>query len=137
MKNIIINELLKLSKKAFEKDEVPVGAIVVKNNKIVSKAYNNKNKTKLCTGHAEIIAIERAEKKLKDWRLDDCELYVTLEPCKMCKEVIRQSRIKTVKYLIKSSFNNEENKIINYKVENSILNSEFLKLLKEFFKNKR
>lgn len=137
MINKVTKELLKLSKKANSLNEVPVGAIIVKKNKIISKAYNNKNKTKLCTGHAEIIAIQKASKKVKDWRLTDCELYVTLEPCNMCKEVIRQARIKRVVYFVKTNFINEEQKNIEYIYENSIFSSEFLKLIKSFFKNKR
>ncbi|NMA50767.1 MAG: nucleoside deaminase [Mollicutes bacterium] len=137
MINKVTKELLKLSKKANSLNEIPVGAIIVKKNKIISKAYNNKNKTKLCTGHAEIIAIQKASKKVKDWRLTDCELYVTLEPCNMCKEVIRQARIKRVVYFVKTNFINEEQKNIEYIYENSIFSSEFLKLIKSFFKNKR
>jgi len=76
--------------------DVPVGAVIVKDGKIISKAFNTREKDKDITSHAEIIAIRRAEKSLNNWRLDNCELYVTLEPCPMCGWAILQSRIKTV-----------------------------------------
>ena len=109
---VYIDEILKEAQKAYRKDEIPVGCIIVKNGKIISKAHNSKQKTHKCINHAEIIAISKAEKKIKDWRLDDCELYVTLEPCTMCMEVIRQARIKKIYYLLDSNFNNENNKKI-------------------------
>jgi tRNA(adenine34) deaminase len=81
---------------------VPVGAVIVKNNKIISKAYNKKEKTKNVTKHAEIIAISKACKKIKNWRLDECEIYVTMEPCMMCCGAIEQSRIKKIIYGVKN-----------------------------------
>ena len=107
-----IDIILEEAQKAYRKDEIPVGCIIVKNDKVISKAHNSKQKTHKCINHAEVIAISKAEKKIKDWRLDDCELYVTLEPCPMCMEVIRQARIKKVYYLLDSNFNNENNKKI-------------------------
>lgn len=98
--NEYINELLKLSKKAYKNNEVPVGAIIVFNNNIIGKGYNVRTKNNDVLGHAEIIAIRKAARKLKDWRLNECDLYVTLEPCSMCKEIIKQSRIKNVYYLV-------------------------------------
>lgn len=98
--NEYINELLKLSKKAYKNNEVPVGALIVFNNKIIGKGYNVRAKNNDVLGHAEIIAIRKAARKLKDWRLNECDLYVTLEPCSMCKEIIKQSRIKNVYYLV-------------------------------------
>ena len=76
--------------------EIPVGAVIVKDGKIISSAHNEKEATNDITGHAEIIAIKKAEKILNNWRLENCELYVTLEPCPMCAWAILQSRIKTV-----------------------------------------
>ena len=133
----IINELVKLSNNAYKGNEVPVGCIVEKDGKIISKAYNKRQKSHLTVNHAEIIAINKAQKKLKDWRLNDCTMYVSLEPCKMCKEVIRQSRISNVYYYVESKFDNEDQKVINY---NKIIdnNSElYQKLLKNFFERKR
>ena len=79
---------LKQAKKAYKRDEVPVGAVIVKDGKVISKAYNLREKTNLATGHAEILAIQKANKKLKSWRLDSCSLYVTIEPCQMCSGAI-------------------------------------------------
>ena len=79
-----MKEALKEAKKAYDKEEVPVGAVIVRNGKIISKAHNLKESKKDCTCHAEILAIQKASKKLNSWRLIDCEMYVTLEPCSMC-----------------------------------------------------
>ena len=91
-----MDEAIKLAKKAYDKGEVPIGAIIVKNNKIISRAYNNRERTQQAINHAEIIAIKKACKKLKSWRLNDCEMYITLEPCSMCAGAILNSRIKCV-----------------------------------------
>ena len=98
MQERFYREIIKLSKKAYKKNEVPVGAIIVKNNKIIAKAYNKIEKNHDVTMHAEILTIKKASKKLKNWRLNECEMYVTLEPCKMCSSAIELSRIK--KYII-------------------------------------
>jgi len=73
------------AQKAFKKGEIPVGAVIVKDNKIIAKSHNNRQKKFNVYGHAEINCIIKAAKKIKDWRLDDCEMYVTLEPCDLCK----------------------------------------------------
>ena len=79
-------------------DEVPIGAVVVCNDRIIARAHNLKEKTKKSTAHAEILAIEKANKKFGDWRLNECELYVTIEPCLMCVGAIIQARFKRVIY---------------------------------------
>ena len=84
------------AKKAMEQGDVPVGAIVVKDDKVIGVGRNCREKDKNAIAHAEIIAIQNACKELGDWRLDDCELYVTLEPCPMCSGAIINARIKTV-----------------------------------------
>lgn len=132
----IIKTLLKEAMKSCKKDEIPIGAVVIKNNKIISKAHNTKQKCCNVINHAEILAITKAEKKLKDWRLNDCTLYVTLEPCNMCKEVIRQSRISQVYYLLSSKFHNEDNKKIDYALLDND-STEYEMLLKKYFSNKR
>src|SRR5574344_1184885 len=76
--------------------EIPVGAVIVKDGKIISRAFNTREKDDDISSHAEILAIRLAEKALNNWRLDDCEMYVTLEPCPMCAWAILQARIKTV-----------------------------------------
>ena len=91
-----MKEALKEAQKAYKKLEVPVGAIIVKNGKIVARAHNLKETKNDTTKHAEILAIEKASKKLGNWRLIDCEMYVTLEPCPMCAGAIVNSRIKKV-----------------------------------------
>lgn len=91
-----MKEALKEAQKAYEKLEVPVGAIIVKDGKIVARAHNLKETKNDTTKHAEILAIEKASKKLGNWRLIDCEMYVTLEPCPMCAGAIVNSRIKKV-----------------------------------------
>lgn len=92
--NTLMQEAINLAKQSGA--DVPVGALITKNGAIVSSAFNEKEKTNDVTAHAEILAIKRAAEKLGNWRLDECELYVTLEPCPMCAWAIIQSRIKTV-----------------------------------------
>ena len=127
---------LSLAKKAYKKNEVPVGALIVKDNKIISKAYNKKESKHNPICHAEIIAISKACNKLKTWHLDDCILYVTLEPCMMCSGAIEQSRIQQVFY-------GTENYNCGYISKLSTVNSKNLNnkecnlLLKKFFKSKR
>ncbi|MDD3241227.1 MAG: nucleoside deaminase [Bacilli bacterium] len=132
----------KEAKKAEKTGEVPVGAIIVKNNKVISKGYNKNNKSNLTIDHAEIIAISKANKKIKNWRLSNCDMYVTLEPCLMCKTVIINSRIKNVYF---SSYNKsvivEKNKELNLSSDvNFIYVDGFVKcseIIKEFFLKKR
>lgn len=94
--NNYMHEALKEARKAYDKLEVPVGAIIVKDGKIIAKAHNLRETKCNSLAHAEIICINRACKKLKTWRLEGCELYVTLEPCAMCAGAIMQSRIDKV-----------------------------------------
>lgn len=141
-----IKEVLKEAKKALQKDEVPVGAIIVKDNKIVARGHNQRITKKNALLHAEIVAIQKASKKLKNWRLDDCEIWVSLEPCIMCIGAILQSRIKKVYFFAK---NEKEGAIISqYQIidDNKLpskVNYEFIPveeasiILKEFFKKKR
>ncbi len=89
---------IKEAKKAMKLGEIPVGAVVVYKNKVIGKGYNKKEKTKNSLMHAEILAINNACKSMKDWRLNECEIYVTMEPCIMCMGAILESRIKTVYY---------------------------------------
>lgn len=124
-----------LNKKAIKHNEVPVSCIITKDDKIISKAYNNKITKHDPTAHAEIIAIRKAARKLKTWNLNECRLYVTLYPCKMCLDVINEARIKEVYYIL------DNEKEINNNVKITKINSEkneyFQEELKGFFKNKR
>ena len=94
--NKYMKEAIKEAKKASQKLEVPVGCVIVHNEKIIARAHNQKETKQDTTKHAEIIAIQKASKKLEAWRLLDCEMYVTLEPCSMCAGAIIQARIKKV-----------------------------------------
>ena len=101
--NDIIDRLMLLADKAELEDEVPVSAVVLKDGIIVGEGYNQRISKCDVTAHAEIIAINEAERKLGDWRLNDCDLYVLLEPCNMCKEVIKEARLKNVYYFVEKS----------------------------------
>lgn len=131
-----MNEAIKLAIKSYEEDEVPVGAVVVKDNKIIGCGFNQKNKAKNPLKHAELIAIEEACKYIGDWRLNDCTLYTTFEPCMMCMGAIIESRISKVVYGAKKSeqmyYNLEDIEIVS-----GVLKKECLHLLQKFFKNKR
>ena len=129
-----ISILEKLNNKAKENGDIPVSALIVYKNKIIAKAYNQKYKNNDPFAHAEILAIKKTCKKLKTSNLMDCELYVSLLPCPMCQEVIKESKIRKVYYFA----NNE--KIISNKVEYIKLedqNMHFSNELKAFFKLKR
>lgn len=139
MEEKIVKILIKESLKSYKIGEVPVGCVIIKNNKIIATGHNTKEKNKCAIHHAEINAIIKACKKNRDWRLENCKLYVTLEPCNMCKEVIRQSRIHEVYYLNKSKFNNEiYNNMTTSEIEGYNFEKEnYLLKLKQFFINKR
>ena len=91
-----MEEAYKEALKAYKKGEVPIGCVIVKDDVIIARAHNLREKNNLATSHSEILCIEKACKKLKSWRLDGCEMYVTLEPCLMCAGAITQARIKKV-----------------------------------------
>lgn len=126
--------------------EVPIGAVITRNGKILASAHNTREKDQIATHHAEIIAIEKACKKLKSWRLDDCEIYVNLEPCPMCAGAILNARIKYLYYAVKdensgaiSKFNMLKN-TLNHTTEYTQLTEyeeENKNLIQNFFKSKR
>lgn len=133
-----MNELLNLAKKAKKNKEIPVSAIILKNYKIISIAYNKREKRKDITAHAEVLAIRKAAKKLKTWNLSDCELYVSLKPCQMCNEIIKQSRIKKVYYLLeKPSFKKEYNQTEYIYIDKNQYTATYQQLLSDFFQNIR
>lgn len=133
---------------AYGNNEVPVGAIIVKNNEIIGYGYNSKEKDCSVISHAEIKAIVMAEKNIHNWRLDDCEMYVTLDPCPMCASAIKQARIKKV-FSAVSNVDSQNIKIIsqifekNDKINQKVLFSTNLdadrakKILNSFFKTQR
>ncbi|WP_343033617.1 tRNA adenosine(34) deaminase TadA [Enterobacteriaceae endosymbiont of Plateumaris sericea] len=142
-----MNYALNLAKLAIQSGEIPVGAVIIKNNKIISEAKNNSIKNNDPTGHAEIIALRKAGKYLKNYRLLNTTMYVTLEPCIMCSGAIIISRINRLVYSIS---NNKYYKIgsfidllgiynINYciKINSGILVKECTSLIKDFFSSKR
>jgi tRNA(adenine34) deaminase len=146
-KEKFMKEALKEAKKAFDIEEIPVGAVIVKDGKIIAKAHNSKETSKNATGHAEILAIQKACKKLNSWRLLNCEMYVTLEPCPMCAGALINSRISKI-YIgtddektgaCGSKLNLLEDFKFNHIVqtEKYILKEECSQILKNFFKHLR
>lgn len=139
MMNHAIKEALKTV------DDIPIGAIIVKDGEIISSAFNQREKDNIITSHAEILAINKACKKLNNWRLNECELYVTLEPCPMCAWAILQARIKTIyfgsynhKYGALESVINLAN-ISDYKpkIYGGIMEKECDEILNNFWNDKR
>ena len=145
--NYFMNEAIKQAKRAFKKDEVPVGAVIVKNNKIIAKAYNLKETKKSAIYHAEIIALKKASRKLKNWNLTGCSIIITKEPCLMCYGAIMSARLDNIyfgaydkKYGMEVSKYNELNeKGFNHKafIKGGIKEQECSKILSDFFKVKR
>ncbi len=137
---------LKEAKKAYKEDEVPIGCVIVKDDIVIAKAHNKKVKKNDATAHGEIECIKKASKHLNNWHLDDCDMYVTLEPCLMCGGAIVNSRIKNVYYGAKdlkggsfgSNIDIKDIKNINhYPNEIFVQSLESIELLKSFFKSKR
>ena len=142
-----MKEALKQAKKAYVLGEVPIGCVIVYEDKIIARGYNRRNTDKNTLAHAEVTAINRASKKLGDWRLEDCTLYVTLEPCQMCAGAIVQSRITNVvmgcmnpkagcggsvlNILEMPEFNHQVNVI------RGVMEEECSQILQEFFKELR
>lgn len=142
-----MKEALKEAKKAELIDEVPIGCVIVKNDKIIARGHNQRETKQSPIGHAEIIAINKASKKLKSWRLEGCDIYVTLEPCIMCSGAIIQSRINKVYYgasdpkggALGSSINVLEANNINHHPEviSGVLKEECSSIITNYFKAKR
>ncbi len=142
-----MEEAFNCAKIAYALNEVPIGAVIVKNNAIIGRGFNKKEKNKSVIEHAEIIAIKEAEKILNNWRLDECDIYVTLDPCPMCASAIKQSRIKNVYSACSNSFINNEkilklifetdntNPSVNYVSNLNIEKSQ--EMLNSFFKKQR
>ena len=142
-----MKEALRQAKKAYALGEVPIGCVIVYEDKIIARGYNRRNTDKNTLAHAEITAINRASKKMGDWRLEDCTLYVTLEPCQMCSGAIVQSRITNVvmgcmnpkagcggsilNILEMPEFNHQVN------VTRGVLEEECSQILQDFFKELR
>lgn len=142
-----MQKTLELAKTAALKNEVPVGAIVVYKNKIIATAYNQKEALCDATAHAEILALKQAQKKLKNWRLTDCTLFVNLEPCLMCAGAILGTRLSKLIYgtkdpktgAVDSLFCSLKDSRLNHQVDtqSGLLEKDSSKILKQFFKNRR
>lgn len=145
--NYYMNEAIKEAKKAYELNEVPIGAVIVKNDEIIGRGHNLRETSNDATTHAEIMAIKDANKYLNNWRLEDCDLYVTLEPCVMCSGACVLSRLKTIYYGPKdpkggaagSLMNLLQVDQLNHQVEvvPGVMEEECQYLLKSFFKELR
>ena len=142
-----MKEALKEAELARLEDEVPIGCVIVKDDQIIARGHNQRDKSHNPLGHAETLAIKKASEVVNDWQLVDCELYVTIEPCIMCSGAIIQSRIKRVVYGARdfkggcfgSSINILEADNINHHPEviGGVLEEECSKLIKDYFKKKR
>lgn len=142
-----MKEALKLAKKALSLGEVPIGCVIVRDEKIIGRGYNRRNTDKLVLSHAEITAIKKASRIVDDFRLEDCVMYVTLEPCQMCAGAIVQARIPRLFYGCKNEKAGSAGSIINIldikefnhktKTDGGILENECKEVLQEFFKGLR
>lgn len=143
MKLEFMQEAIKMAKKSGK--DIPVGAVIVKDGEIISKAVNQREKRQNAIYHAEMLAIRRACRKLKNWRLTDCEMYVTLEPCPMCASAILQARISKIYYgaydFLNGAFGSKSDmrKTMGYeaKVKGGIMEEDCAKLLKDYFEAMR
>ena len=142
-----MREAIRQAKKAYALDEVPIGCVIVSDGKIVARGYNRRNTDKNTLSHAELIAIKKASKKTGDWRLEECTMYVTLEPCQMCAGAIVQSRMKRVVIASMnpkagcagSVLNLLQVAAFNHQVEivQGVLEEECSSMLSEFFRDLR
>lgn len=140
MKKEYIEKIVELMKESLKIDCIPVGAIVIRDGKIIGSGYNKKNNTNIISDHAEIVAINEACKNVNDWRLSDCELYVSLYPCMMCLGAIKESRIKRVYYFadkIEDEHDVNKNKLTECYAEKIEDYGDSEKQLKLFFENIR
>ncbi|MBS7401146.1 MAG: nucleoside deaminase [Eubacteriales bacterium] len=120
------------ARKAARRGEVPIGCVIVRDGKIIAKGYNQRERKQNCLWHAEIVALNRACRKLKSWRLSDCEMYVTLEPCQMCMGAILNARLRKVYIGARSTTN------LNWQTPVELQpNAEAQNILVDFFRNRR
>ena len=142
-----MRQALRLAKKASDNGDVPIGSLIVYEGKVIARGYNRRNKDKQSLAHAELIAIKKASKVMGDWRLEDCKMYVTLEPCQMCAGAIVQARIPEIVIGCMNPKAGCAGSIINLldiqefnhqvKVTKGVLESECSSMLTEFFRNLR
>lgn len=144
---LFMKKALKEAQKAYDIGEIPIGAVIVKDDKVISRGYNKREKDNMATSHAEMLAIEKACKKLGSWRLSDCTLYVTLEPCPMCTGAIINARIPRVVFGARDAKSGacggfcdlSNGNILNhsFEVQGGTLEKECKDILDVFFKNLR
>ena len=145
MENKFMKTAIKCAEKARDEGEVPIGAVVVLDGKIISRGHNRRTKRQIATAHAEVEAIEKACKKLKSWRIPECEIYVTLEPCPMCMGAMLNARIKKVyfgAYEVKGRSLTDviaTSNLVNHKieVEGGVMEKECAEILSSFFSEMR
>lgn len=147
MQEDFMHQAIKLANQAEEIDEVPIGAVIVQNDRVIGKGFNVRESLRCVTRHAEIIALEEACKTLKNWRLPDCDIFVTLEPCLMCAGALIQARIRTVYFgaydpkagALGSLYRLHEDKRLNHRLEviGGVLSRECGQMLSIFFQKKR
>lgn len=131
-------DFISLAYKSIENGDVPIGAIIKKDDEVIGIGYNTRERDNNVLGHAEINAINDAQRKLNNWNLNGCKLYVTLKPCSMCMEIIKQARIDDVYYLLdKPDFKHEYNKTKFIKIDNISEEEKYASILKDFFKKMR
>lgn len=138
---------IKEAQKAFLIDEVPVGCVIVRDDRVISKAYNKKEKLCSASKHAEVLAVEKASKKLNNWRLEGCDVYVTLEPCPMCASLLKQARVNhiycglsnsdTTNYEIVKQILNKDKNNSRVLISNDLAVEKVSELMKNFFAKKR
>lgn len=134
----IFNIIMENTNKSLENNDVPVGAVIVKDGQVLAFGYNTREKDQNVLGHAEINAILEAQKVLKNWNLSGCDLYVTLVPCSMCLEIIKQSRIDTIYYLLdKPASKKEFYKTKMQKINDASYENKYADILSDFFKKLR
>ena len=144
---IFMKEAIKQAKRAYKQDEVPIGCVIVQDGKVIARAYNKRNMKRNPLAHAEIMAIHKAAKVTGDWRLEDCVMYITLEPCQMCAGAIVQARIPKVVIgsmnpkagCAGSILNLLQVQAFNHQVElvKGVMEEECTSMLQEFFKELR
>ena len=147
MYEVYMAKAIKLAQKAYVQGDVPIGCVIVKDDKVIARGYNKRNLKKTTLAHAELLAIEQASKKLGDWRLEDCTMYVTLEPCQMCAGAIVQARIPEVMIgcmnpkagCAGSIYNLLQEPAFNHQVSlfKGVLEEECSQMLKDFFRSLR
>ena len=142
-----MKEAIKQAKKAAVIGDVPIGCVIVEDDKIIARAYNQRNKKKTTLAHAELLAIQKASKKVNDWRLEDCTMYITLEPCQMCAGAIVQARIPKVVIGAMNPKAGCAGSVLNIlqidkfnhhvEIERGLLEAECSQMLSDFFKELR